>query len=494
MAPLPLKGGFYTARNLIANAQRCTNLYPEKNPEDSPQPFTMYQTPGLTVLGNTPAGGTWRGLYEATNGSLYGVLNQNVYYIDPNWTFTQIGGPLVSNVLSPVSFADNGTIATLVDGSPQGYQITLATNAFAQIGDPNFLGSVSSGILDTFLLYNQPGTRNFYSSLSGVVNFDPTYFAAKSGYPDKLAAIAVMHREVWLLGAQRTSEIWYNSGAAAFPFAITPGVFIEQGCAAPYSVAKHDLMIFWLGRDKDGKGTVFMGANYAARKISTPAISSLISKLPRIDDAIGMTYKQQDHVFYMLTFPSGDLTVVYDTTENLWHTRAFNDVNGVEHRHRANCMAQAYGTVVCGDFANGQLYSLDINAFTDFGNPIVRRRSFPHLLLDGKRVSYSFFRADMDCGNVFAIPAGAWSDGFSSGFGPPVQRAFDECYLRWSDDRGHSFGNPVAQSLGNTGNYIRQMQWTKLGMARDRVFELFWAAPVDTALMGAWVDPTPAGS
>ena len=237
-----------------------------------------------------------------------------------------------------------------------------------------------------------------------------------------------------------------------------------------------------------------MGANYAAHKVSTPAIASLIAKLPRIDDAIGMTYKQQDHVFYLLTFPSGDLTICFDVNEQLWHTRSFLDANGVEHRHRANCMAQAYGKVLCGDFANGQLYSMDTNVYTDYGNPIVRRRSFPHLLNDGNRVSYPVFRADMDCGNEFDVPGGAWSLGFGPGFGPAGQFSYDNAYLRWSDDRGHTFGNPVGQSLGNTGNYIRQMQWLKTGMARDRVFELFWAAPVDTALMGAWIMPEPAGT
>lgn len=493
MAPLPLKGGFYVARNLIANAQHCKNLYPEKNAEDSPQPYSMYQTPGLTPIGVAPAGGTWRGLYYATNNQLYGVLNQNVYSIDANWTATQIGA-LAFNALTPVSFADNGTFATIVDGSPQGYQITLATNAFAQIGDPNFQGALSSGVLDTFLLYSLPNTRQFYSSLSGVVQFDPTYFAAKSGYPDNLAALIVMHREIWLLGAQRTSEIWFNAGAAAFPFAITPGVFIEQGCIAPYSVAKHDLKVFWLGQDKDGVATVFMGANYAAQRISTPAIAALIDALPRIDDAVGMTYKQQDHVFYMLTFPTGDKTIVFDVTEGLWHERTFTDVNGIEHRHRANCIANAYNTLVCGDFSNGQLYKLDLNAFTDAGAPIVRRRSFPHLLNSSKRVSYPGFRADMDCGNAFAAPQGAWSSGFSPGFGPPAQLSFDEVYLRWSDDRGHTFGNMVPQLLGPTGNYLAQLQWLKLGMARDRVFELIWSAPVDTALMGAWLDPLPGAT
>ena len=498
MAPLPLKGGFYVARNLIANAQRCVNLYPEKNPEDSPQPYTMLLTPGLTILGaGAPQPGTWRGLFFATNGMLYGVLNQAVYYIDANWGFNQIGA-LLGAVSTPVGMADNGAFLTIVDGSPQGYQVDLTNNAFSQIADPNFLGGTHAGVLDTFLLYNQPATRNFYSSLSGLVQFDPTYFAAKSGYPDNLAALLVMHREIWLLGAQRTSEIWYNAGGATFPFAIQPSIFIEQGCVAPYSTAKHDLKVFWLGLDKDGKNTVFQGSNYTANKISTPAIAALLSKLVRVDDAIGMTYKQQDHVFYMLTFPSADRTIVYDVTEGLWHERSFNDVNGVEHRHRANCMCAVAnsgypGTIVAGDFMNGNLYAMDLDNYTDFGAPIVRRRSFPHLLNDGKRQAYNAFRADMDMGGLF--PGGDAQ--FASNF---TQFNADQVYLRWSDDRGHTWGNPVGQPLGannpqgGMGGYLSQAQWRQLGSARDRVFELFWSPPVNTALQGAWVDATPAAS
>jgi hypothetical protein len=66
--------------------------------------------------------------------------------------------------------------------------------------------------------------------------------------------------------------------------------------------------------------------------------------------------------------------------------------------------------------------------------------------------------------------------------------------LRWSDDRGHSYGSPVTQSIGEAGSYLTSLQWQRLGMARDRVFELSWSVPMRTTLQGAWVDATPAGS
>jgi hypothetical protein len=59
--------------------------------------------------------------------------------------------------------------------------------------------------------------------------------------------------------------------------------------------------------------------------------------------------------------------------------------------------------------------------------------------------------------------------------------------LRWSDDRGHSYGSLVSQPIGATGEYRKSLQWQRLGMCRDRVFEISWSTPMATALQGAWV-------
>jgi hypothetical protein len=67
-----------------------------------------------------------------------------------------------------------------------------------------------------------------------------------------------------------------------------------------------------------------------------------------------------------------------------------------------------------------------------------------------------------------------------------------QIFLRWSDTRGASWGQPVANDLGAIGEFNTSIQWQRLGYARDRVFELSWTAPVRTALNGAWIDITRA--
>jgi hypothetical protein len=67
-------------------------------------------------------------------------------------------------------------------------------------------------------------------------------------------------------------------------------------------------------------------------------------------------------------------------------------------------------------------------------------------------------------------------------------------FLAWSDDRGHSFGNPVGQNCGATGEYLVAVQFQRLGLARDRIYSAFWSTPYRTCLQGAWLDIAQAHS
>jgi hypothetical protein len=56
--------------------------------------------------------------------------------------------------------------------------------------------------------------------------------------------------------------------------------------------------------------------------------------------------------------------------------------------------------------------------------------------------------------------------------------------LRWSDDKGASWSGSTARTFGAEGTYLTSLQWRRLGMARDRVFEISWSAPIETSLNG----------
>lgn len=467
---LPLTTGAYEAKALVAEAQRCVNLYGEMNPKDSPFPMAYYPTPGLTLLATaTPTNGSnWRQLWYASNNSLYGVCGSTVYAINASWNLTALGD--IATSTGYVSMIDNGQYVVIVDGSPLGWTIKLADNTFAQITDSGFMGSNSTGFVDGFLVFNSPGTQEWYISLVNEVAFDATDFASKAGYSDLLAAIGVTKRYVYLFG-QQTTEVWFDAGDTPFPFDRLPGVFMQYGCASYASIAQMDGDLYWLAQSPQGKALVCRSKQFNAEQISTFALDNEMQGYPDLNQALGFTYQIEGHFFYVLTFPQSDVTWQYDLSTQQWNQLAWVDVNGILHRHRANCYANAYGSPVVGDWENGNLYLWDTSNYTDNGNPIPRIRSFPHGVDDySNRIHYMSLIANMEVGN-----------GLPDNSDVPV-------FLRWSDTRGVSWGNYVQRSLGKQGEYITSIQWNRLGMARDRVFEISWSAPVKTALLGAWIE------
>lgn len=553
-----LSSGAYQARSIIANAQRCINLYAEKNTSDSPTPITYYPTPGLTLLQSPPVSGIARGDYRSSNGNLYSVVGSNVYAVSSTWVHTLLG--TISTTTSMISFSDNSLVIMLVDGSSIGYAINMLSNAFGVITDPNFLGANKVDYIDTFFVLNLPNTLEFYSSLGevsypmltsplgaivvgditspGSAYTNGTYtnisliggngtgatanivvmgnevtsvtlisegikyevgdvltatglgfgtgfaytvgtiggsaffnldIAAKSGSPDPLVSLIVLLQEIWLVG-QLTSEIWFNAGDAPFPFEQMPQGFIEHGITALYSLVKQDTSCYWLSQDKQGRNIVLKGSGYLAKRISTHAIENTFATYSTVSDAVGYNFQIEGHEFFVLTFPTANATWMFDESTEEWSELAWTDNNGILNRHRAQTAAFAYGVNVCRDWENGNLYQFDINNYTDNGQPISRIRSFAHTIDDGNRLIYNSFIAD--------IQVGQGGDSTS----PP------QVFLRWSDDRGETFGNAIGRSMGAIGKYLELPKWWRLGLARDRIFELSWSSPQKTALNGAFIE------
>lgn len=404
-------------------------------------------------------------------------------------TGTTVGGSGYANAtytnVALTGGSGSGALATIiVSGGICGAPTITTTGSGYVVGDvlsaeTSSLGGTGSGFTFTVTAVTSAGSGFSYTLTEvGSSAFDPLDFGTKSGASDDIVTLEVLHRDVWLFGARFSTEIWYNAGNPDFSFARMPGVYIEQGCAALNSVAPTDLFVFWLGKDKEGNCIAFVGADYQAKRISTFAIEAEWNTYTVTNDAIGFCYQIGGHTFYVLTFPSADKTWVYDLAEQLWHERAWCDEDGSEHRVRPNCCAFALGTILVGDWENGALYEWHPQTYTDDGLSIVRRRAFPHLVSDGNRVSYARLIAEMQSGSAPAL---------STAEAPKVS-------LRYSDTRGASWGNPVTMPVGSTGQYLTSIQFWRLGMGRDRVFELFWGFPYETALTGAYIDAKAVGT
>ncbi len=445
------------------------NLYPEATPApEGMEPAYLNRAPGLRKLA-TVGTGPIRGLWSY-GGYGYAVSGSRLYRLDTNWTATQIGG--VSGT-GPVSMVDNGT-QLFIAANPDGYIYDAATEAYAEITDVDFPGAVTVGYLDGYFIFQEPNSDRFWTSeLLDGTQIDPLSFASAEGMPDRLVSLFVDHREVWLFGTQSV-EVWYDAGTSPFPLARIQGAVNELGCAATYSVAKMDNSLFWLGADARGQGIVFRAQGYSGQRVSTHAVEYAIQSYGTISDAIGFTYQQDGHSFYVLTFPTAQKTWVFDMATQAWHERA-GFANGQFIRHRANCQMFFNNEVVVGDFQNGKIYAYDLDVFADdtLAQKWLRSwRALPTGQNNLKRTAQHTLQ--LECETGIGLVTGQGND-------PRVM-------LRWSDDGGHTWSNEHWTGMGKIGNYGYRAFWRRLGMTaklRDRVYEVSGTDPVKIAIMGA---------
>lgn len=309
--------------------------------------------------------------------------------------------------------------------------------------------------------------------------FDPLDIAAKSGFNDPIVGIAVVHRELWLIGAL-TTEVWIGTGAADFYFQEQQGAYINHGCAAQYSIATIDVLVFFIMQDQQGNGIVVQGQGYDLTEISTPRTVYEFKNYLDLTDAIGFCFQIADHPFYALVFPTANKGWLYDIGTKQWNEWNWTDANGVLNRPRANCFMFAYGQPLVGDWETGDLLKLSIDTYTDYTSadavnstgatgPITCIRTFPHINNNNDRTTFNSFDADMEVGEI-------------------LDASDPQISLSWSNDKGRTYGNPVNQSIGMTGEYLTVATWSRLGMARDRVFKLSWTANCKTALNGGFYE------
>jgi hypothetical protein len=468
----PILGSSYVARSVNAADNRMINLFPEVIPEGGKEAAFLSRCPGLEFL-QTVGTGPIRGLWaHQTNGTDFYVVSGVQVFKLSGLTATPTLLGTVSGT-GPVSIADNGTQIFFACNGPS-YIYNEVTNVFQQITDPDFPGALTVGYLDGYFVFTEPNSQRVWvTSIFEGTQIDALDFASAEGSPDGLVGLIVDHREAWLFGTDSV-EVWYDAGLADFPLTRIQGAFNEIGCVATFSIAKLDNGLFWLGTDARGQGIVYRANGYTGTRVSTHAVEYAIAQYGNLADAIAYTYQQEGHAFYVLTFPTGNATWVYDVATGAWHERAGWD-NGAFMRHRSNCQCNFGGNIIVGDYENGNIYRFNLDVFADNGGIqkwLRSWRALPTGQNDLKRTAHHSLQ--LDCQSGVGLNLGQGSD-------PQV-------VLRWSDDGGHTWSNEHWASLGKIGQYFHRVFWRRLGMTmklRDRVYEVSGTDPVKIAIVGA---------
>jgi hypothetical protein len=241
-------------------------------------------------------------------------------------------------------------------------------------------------------------------------------------------------------------EPWTNSGqTTGVPFTPLRGAASLRGTAAGRSVVSSQLGIFFLGDDHN----VYWLNGYTPKNISTDAQAKELTGYADLSDAFGFMMNIDGHWFYVLTLPTQGRTFVYDPDEDAWHNRESYQLG----YWRASCYESIFGINIVGDSESNKLGQLDRHVYQEYGSHWVARRVSGVFAAKNKLVSAN--RLELT---------------FPSGQAP--QGITHQARLRWSDNKGLTYGNPLIKTIGTAGAGNQRLVWWSMGSFRQRTYEL----------------------
>jgi len=281
-----------------------------------------------------------RGLFHSVRGNfLLAVVGSQVFRIEPNLGFVTLLFTLGSS--SGEVFMDENLFSqiAIVDGISHGYIYNYTTTAVPAIGpidwDNAGTGAPSADITPNYVTYHN---NNFLFGNAVTDNSGSRWYIYKSGYtapatdPLKLSwvqtlvlqtkpdfAKAVVRipsfgNNVLVLGTT-VGEIW-TSVAGIQAYQRQSSVNIDYGVASVSTIAASEDFVAWLGINEKSEPAIMVMSGGQSKRISTDGIDNLLSRINRPDQSTAMFYRQDGHVFYILTFfdPSDNITLTYDFT------------------------------------------------------------------------------------------------------------------------------------------------------------------------------------
>ena len=389
----------------------------------------------------------------------------------------QGAGITVQTIITALGTGSGGAGTYTVNNSQTITSITMYALNWTVLpsSDGAFSGGETCDIVDNYFVYNRPESQQF--GASGVLSpiSGSTSFSSKDGSPDDLIALIVDHREVYLMG-EASSEVWTDVGGVPFPFQRIPGTNTQHGIAAKFSLARFGDSFCYVSRNNRGQAQIMQMKGYVPTRISNHAVENSIAN-QYVDDAIAWTYQLEGHECYVVSFPTLELTWAYDLASGMWHKWLYTENNGTYTRHRGNCCAVFQGLVLVGDYEDGSIYQIDKNNYTDNGQHTRRLRRAPHLVADFQRQYFDELQIQFQ--------PGVGLTGITVPINDAVVGADPQAMLRWSNDGGSTWSNEYWTSIGLIGRYKNRAIWRRLGMARDRVFEVVVSDPINAVIISA---------
>ena len=192
-----------------------------------------------------------------------------------------------------------------------------------------------------YLIVNDKNTDNFYVSyqfpfernnennevdknifMVGSEEWGDTGLSIQSYWqPDNTTAIIANGTRLFTFG-EKSYQVFQYTNDMNVPFNSPDTAAGMIGLKAINSLQQLGNIIIWLGSSDIGNNGIYLNnGGTQVQRVSTVEIERRISALPTVKDAVAQIWQDHQHIFYVIDFPSGNMTLCYDLTEQSWSDR-----------------------------------------------------------------------------------------------------------------------------------------------------------------------------
>ena len=455
-------------------------------------------------------GSQGRGLYTSTiAGTMFAVAGNSLYAINNGISKTFLGtlGTSVGNVW----ITENNNSQILISDNVNLYVWNYSTNVFVStvVGST---GAFSIDFVPGYISFQNGrficavGTSeswrlsDFNNGLSwpndtqhvGAFQTKPNYIQCVVRFPSRGNLLLVM--------GQTVAEFWTDSNTPLFPYIKSSTQNIDYGCLNPATVVGNEDIIIWLaGNEQSGPAIMYTtGGDF--KKISNDGIDFKLSQLTTPTDSYGSLFRQDGHLIYILTFPTDNLSYIFDFNTNMFFTVSDENLNYFIARKVVYFNDKYYFI----SFKDGNLYEFGTQ-FTNYQySPteiyeIPRIRICPPLRLPnqrwfiGRSVGFTMEQGQPNIITTYLndVPGNeillTTEDGTfittESGIDIrleqytqvlPIEVSNMRVDLSISRDGGETFGNIYGQNMNATGVRKNRFIYYRLGQVNDCTFQFRW--------------------
>ncbi len=470
-------GQAYTSLSPVADCSTLINWYIEAMEDPGAKSAAVfYPTPGFETFGSAAqVGGRAAFSTASETGRCFVVIGSHLYEVLSNGALTDYGAMAVDANPATICTSGDGGQELFITSGNEGYIFDLLLNTLAVV--PALSGKATMGAFADgyFLSFDRTTGTVYLSDLYDGTTWDPTQFFTRSSRADTWQAMWVTAWGQIFLPGTKTRDYWYNAGTFPIPFTPTQSGTQPDGIAATYSISENSGQLCWLQTNEDGGYKVLSATGYRGERISTHAIETAISSYTQINDAVGESYSDHGHQFYLLTFPTAGVTWCYDFVTKAWHQRGtWSTTMGVYGVWRARFHCFAFNKHLWVDSASNLVVQSDESFPLDVGGLLIRReRTAPSICRNHNVLNFGTFELLMQTGIGNSNPPGE---------DPQIT-------LQLSKDGGRTFGSERTAGVGAVGAYLTRVKWERNGSARDWAPKIVCSDPVTPwTIVAAYLD------